>query len=77
VAKSKFSVVQNVRISKSNMMFAKSGIKNFSTEIFRIAKLTDRRSRSVHELEDLKKTPIKGIFYQVEGTPFRVSKQTA
>jgi len=43
VAKFKFSVGQHVRISKEKMKFAKSGEQNFSTEIFRITKVIERR----------------------------------
>ena len=58
-------------------MFAKGGEHNFSTEIFRIAKVIEGRPRTVYELEDLNTTPIEGQFYQEELTPVRVSKQTA
>jgi len=48
------------------MKFAKSDEQNFSTEVFRIAKVIERRPRAVYELEDLNKTPIKGQFYVEE-----------
>ena len=57
------------------MKFAKSDEQNFSTEVFRIAKVIERRPRAVYELEDLNKTPIKGQFYGKEMTPVRISKQ--
>ena len=57
VAKVKFSVGQHVRISKENMKSAKVSEQLFSTEIFRISKVIDRRPRPVYELEDLNKTP--------------------
>jgi len=59
VAKYKFSVGQHVRISKEKMMFAKGGGQTFSTEIFRITKIIERRPRPVYDLEDLNKTPIE------------------
>ena len=62
VAKVKFSVGQHVRISKQKMKFAKSGEQTFSTEIFRITKVIERRPRPVYELEDLNNTPIGGNF---------------
>ena len=49
VAKSKFRVRQHVRISKEEMNFAKGAEQNFNTEIFRIAKVIDRRPRPLLE----------------------------
>jgi len=51
VAKAKFRAGQRVRISKEKMMFAKGAEENFSTEIFRITKVIDRRPRPQYELE--------------------------
>ena len=62
VAKVKFNVGQHVRISKEKMKFAKVGEQTFSTEIFRITKVIERRPRPVYELEDLNKTPIERQF---------------
>jgi len=45
-----------VSISKEEMPFAKAAEQNFSTEIFRAAKVVDRRPRGVYELEDLNVT---------------------
>jgi hypothetical protein len=74
--RAKFSVGQHVRISKEKMKFAKGYEQNFSTEIFRIAKVIERRARPVYELVDLNETPIDGRFYQEELTPVRISKRT-
>jgi len=74
--KVKFSVGQHVRISKEKMKFAKGGEQNFSSEIFRITKVIDRRPRPVYELEDLNKTPIEGQFYAEEITPVRITEET-
>jgi len=41
--RAKFGAGQHVRISKERIKFAKGGDQNFSTEIFRIAKIRDRR----------------------------------
>jgi len=71
LTKIKFSVGQHVRISKEKMKFAKSGEQTFSTEIFRITKVIERRTRPVYELEDLNKTPIEGQFYAEELTQDR------
>ena len=48
--RAKFRAGQHVRISKESMKFAKCGEQNFSTEIFRIAKVIERRPRPVFEL---------------------------
>jgi transposase InsO family protein len=74
--KAKFSVGQHVRVSKEKMKFAKGYEQNFSTEIFRIAKVIERRPRHLYELEDLHETPIEGQFYQEELSPVRISKRT-
>jgi len=60
VAKATFRVGKHVFISKEKLMFAKAAEQNFSTEIFRVAKVIDRRPRVVYELEDLNGTPIEG-----------------
>jgi len=76
VAKAEFRVGQHVRISREKMKFAKSAEQNFSTEIFRIAKVIERRPRTLYELEDLNGTPIEGQFYQEELTRVRVTRHT-
>ena len=50
--KAKSSVGQHLRISKEKMKFAKGYEQNFSTEIFRIAKVIERTPRPDYELED-------------------------
>ena len=47
VAKATFRVGHHDRISKENMRFAKAGEQNFGTEIFRVAKINERRPRAV------------------------------
>jgi len=74
--KTEFSVGQHVRISKEKMKFAKSAEQNFSTEIFRIAKVIERRPRSLYEFEHLNGTPIEGQFYQEGLTRVRVTRRT-
>jgi len=76
VAKVKFSVGQHVRISKEKMKFTKGGEQTFSTEIFRITKVIERRPRPVYELEDLNNTPIEGQFYAEELTPVHITEET-
>jgi len=72
VAKAKFRTGQHVRISK----FAKGVEQNFSTELFRIAKVIERRPRPLYELKDLNDTPIDGKFYQDALTSVRVTRRT-
>jgi len=76
VAEAKFRVGQHMRISKEKMQFAKSSEQTFSTEIFRIAKVIERRPRTLLELEDLKGTRIEGLFYQEELSRVRVKRLT-
>jgi len=76
VVRAKFREGQHVRISKEKMKFAKVAEQNFSTEIFRIAKVIERSPRPVYELKDLNDTPIDGQFYQEELTPVRVTRRT-
>jgi len=65
-----------MRISKEKMNFAKGAEQNLSTEIFQIAKVIKRRSRTLYELEDLHMTPIEGQFHHEEPTPVRVTRPT-
>jgi len=58
------------------MNFAKGGEQTFSTEIFRISKVVERKPRPVYKLEDLNKTPIEGQFYTEELTPVRIAEET-
>jgi len=75
VATAKFRVAQHLRISKEKMKFAKAAELNFSTEIFRIVKVIDRRPRAVYELEELNGT-IDGQFYQEGPIPLRITSRT-
>jgi len=59
------------------MRFAKAAEQNFSTEIFRVAKVIDRRPRAVYELEDLNGTSMDGQFYREERTPVRITDRTS
>jgi len=58
------------------MKFAKGGEQNFSTEVFRITKVIQRRSRLVHRAGGFNKTPKEGQFYEKELIPLRISNQT-
>jgi len=72
-----FRVGQHVRISKEKMRFAKAAKQNYSTLIFRVAKLIEKLPRVVYELEDLNGTPIDNQFYREQLTPVRVTDRTA
>jgi len=76
VAKAEFRVGQHVRISREKMKFAKSAEQNFSTEIFRIAEVIERRPQPLYELEDLNGTPIERQFYQEELARVRFTRRT-
>jgi len=62
IAKPRFRVGQNVRISKEKTKFAKGGEQNYSTEVFRIIKVIRRTPRPAYELEDLNQKVIDGQF---------------
>ena len=57
-----FRVGQHVCISKEKMCIAKAAEPNFTTEIFRVAKVIDREPRAVYKLEDLNGTPMDASF---------------
>ena len=65
-----------MRMSVGSMKFSKVAGLNFSTEIFRILKVFDRRPRTVYELDYLYGTPIDGQFCQEELTPLRITSRT-
>jgi predicted amino acid dehydrogenase len=71
-----FRVGQHVRTSKEKLRFTKAAEQNFSTEIFWVAKVIERRPR-VYELEDLNGTHINGQFYREELTPLRITDRSA
>jgi len=59
------------------MRFAKAAEQNFSTDIFKVANVTDRRPHAVYELDDLNGTPIDGQFYREELTTVRITDRTS
>jgi len=59
------------------MRFAKAAEQNYSTEIFKVANVIERRPCEFYELEDLNGTPIDGQFYRVELSPVRINDRTA
>jgi len=58
------------------MRFPKAEEQNFSSEIFRVAKVTGRRPQDVYFLKDLKGTHIDGQFYRDELTPVHIIERT-
>jgi len=72
-----FWVWQHFRTSKEKMRFAKDVEQNFSTGIFRVAKIIHRRPRAAYELEELNDTPIDGQFYREKLTPVRITYRTS
>jgi esterase/lipase superfamily enzyme len=58
----KFKVNDHVRISKQKVLFAKGYEQTFSTEIFRVAKVIQRKPQPVYQLTDLQNRPIEGSF---------------
>ena len=60
LAKVKIRVGQHVRISK----FTNGAKQNFSTEIFRITKVMERRPQTLYEMKDLNGVHMDGQFYQ-------------
>ena len=71
----RFSVGQNVRISKEKLKFAKGGEQNYTTEIFRICKVVRRIPCPVYELQDLLGKHIDGQFYAEEPSPVVITKK--
>lgn len=63
--KPKFNVGSIVRISKQKQVFDKGYLPNWSNELFKIIKVGKTFPR-VYYIEDLKKNPIKGAFYEQE-----------
>ena len=72
----KYTVGQQVRISKEKMKFAKGGEQNYTTEVFKIVKVLRRFPRPVYELRDLREQDIDGQFYGKELTPVRITSRT-
>jgi len=69
-------VVQHFRINKEYIGFAKDAEQNFNTEIFKFAKVIDRRLRAVYELGYLNGTPIEVQFFSRGTDPVRIIDRT-
>jgi hypothetical protein len=72
----KFKVGDLVRITKEKLKFAKGYEQNYSTEIFRVVKVINRKPQPVYELTDLNNRPIEGQFYNYELVKVTVSPET-
>jgi len=77
VATGTFRLGQHVHIRKEKMRFAKAAEQNFSTEIFRVAKVIERPPRVVHKVEDLNRTPIDGQFYREDLSSVGITNRAA
>ena len=75
-AADRFSVGQQVRISKEKFNFAKGGEQNYTIEIFRIHKIVRRIPHPVYELQNLLGNHINGKFYAEELSPVLITKNT-
>lgn len=64
----KYNVGDYVRISRTKGTFEKGYEKNWSEEIFRIRKVTERQGLNIYELSDLEGESIEGFFYVEELT---------
>lgn len=64
--KSLLKIGEYVRVSKHKQIFDKGYNPNWSTEIFRIAKVIDKTDPITYLLEDYKGQPIAGCFYKEE-----------
>jgi xanthine dehydrogenase molybdopterin-binding subunit B len=71
-----FNVNNHVRISKQKVLFAKGYEQSYSTEIFRVANVIQRRPQPVYQLTDLQGRPIEGQFYYYELVKVSVTPDT-
>lgn len=60
-----FSISDTVRISKVKHLFDKKYTPNWTTELFKIAKVNITHPRT-YQIEDLHGHPIRGAFYEPE-----------
>jgi len=72
-----FRLGQHVCISKEKIRFAKAAEQNFSTDIFRVAKVIERRPQVVLQLENVNGTPLDCELFREEMTPVRITDRTA
>jgi len=59
----RFKVGDLVRITKQKVVFAKGYEQTFSTEIFRVVKVTTRAPQPAYDLSDLQNRRIEAQFY--------------
>lgn len=69
----KYSVGDTVRISKAKAVFGKGYERGWSTELFRIHRISEHRRPLVYILRDLDNEDIDGIFYEEELSRVRES----
>lgn len=75
--KVKYNRGSYVRISRTKGTFEKGYERNWSEEIFQIAKVTTRQGIQIYELRDLEGELIDGFFYTEEITPVHEKRLTA
>jgi len=75
--KSEVSGWQHMLISKETMRFAKAAEQNFSTEIFKVAKVIAWRPRAVYEHEDFNQHAYRGPGLMEELTPVFITDRTS
>ena len=73
---SRYSVGDNVRVSRERMPFRKGYQRNFTTEIFRIGSILGGNRVPTYKLVDLNGQPIVGSFYEPELSKTVVSEET-
>jgi hypothetical protein len=76
VGQVKCKVGDHVRISKQKVLFAKGYEQTYSTEIFRVGKVIQRRPQPVYQLTDLQGRPIEGLFYNYELVKVTITPDT-
>jgi hypothetical protein len=76
ISQVKFKENDHVRISKQKALFAKGYEQTFSTEIFRVAKVFQRKPQPVYQLTDLQDRPIEGHFYNYELVKVTITPDT-
>jgi hypothetical protein len=76
VGQVKFKVGDHVRISKQKLLFTKGYEQTYSTELFRVAKVIQRRPQPVYQLTDLQSRPIEGMFYNYELVKVTITPDT-
>lgn len=73
LSKNKFSIGDIVRISKYKTIFEKGYTPNYTTELFKVINV-NRKFPVTYKLEDMKRAPIAGQFYEQKLQNNKLSK---